>query len=189
MANRTSKKGTILLLIASIGFLVASIWLMQVHIKPKNTGNTEFDIVNLGNEGENYLYYIDRAAELSLQKALDVKSREYKTQEKTYTNREVCNIQLDACKEGKPDCETNLKLFCKDEMLKAFKENFDKYIKTFNEETGKQLDIRDYQFEIKTTTTKTREIEITGKTNKALEEKKEGIEYSIKPNFRVKVKI
>ncbi|MFH1332136.1 MAG: hypothetical protein ABIH63_02525 [archaeon] len=193
MANRISKKGTIILLIASIGFLIASIWLMQVHLKPRNIGSVEFTALKLGNQGQNHLYYIDKAAEYSLSNALDVKSRNYKTQEKVYTNREVCHLQLDACREGKADCETNLKLFCEDEVLKAFKENFAQYIQIFSRETEQKLDVNDYEFQIKTITsemtTKIRDIEVTGKTTTELKEEEGGVKYSMTPNFKVKVKI
>lgn len=193
MANRKFKKGTILLLIASLGFLVASIWMIQTQLKPKNIGDIQFAVLDLGNGGQDKLFYIDKAVEYSLKNALEIKSRIYKSQEKTYTNKEVCNLQLDACKEKKPDCETNLKLFCNDEVEKGFKESFTKYLEILNAETNNKLEINDYQFEIKTITseimTKAREIEITGKTTKTLKSKEGDVGYSINPNFRVRAEL
>lgn len=185
----SSKNGTVLLLIASIGFLIASLWMMQTQIKPRNIGNVEFAIIDLGNEAQNQLYYIDKAAEYSLNKSLEIKSRHYTGE---YTNKQVCNLQLNACKEDE-ECKTNLKLFCEDELAKGFKEEFSKYLKTFNEQTGNKLDVNDYSIEIKIITsemtTKIREVEVVGKTEKNLEAKKEGVEHRIKPNFRTKTSL
>jgi hypothetical protein len=196
MANhyyKINKKGTVLLLIASLGFLIASIWLMQSQIKPKNIGTVEFDSLKLGNEGQNELFYIDQSAEYSLKNALEIKSRNYKTGDKTYTNREVCNLQLDACRDGKPDCKTNLKVLCEDEVLKAFKDMFAQYLQTLNKETTTNIGIEDYQFETKTitsdTTAKIREIQIIGRTIKTLQSKEGDVEYNIKPNFKTKTKL
>lgn len=193
MSFRKNRKGTVLLLIASIGFLIASVWLMQSEIKPKNIGSIEFAVLELGNSGQNNLYYIDVSAEYSLINALEIKSRNYQSQQKTYTNKEVCNLQLDACQKGATDCKTNLKLFCEDEIEKAFRERFSKYLENLNKETKNELSIKDYQLEIKTITsemtTKVREIEVVGKTEKTIKTKEGNIEYSIKPNFRVRVKL
>ncbi|MFH1211262.1 MAG: hypothetical protein V1645_05110 [archaeon] len=193
MANRYSKlkkKGTILLIIASLGFLIASIWLMQMQIKPKNIGRIEFAATGIGNRAQDQMYYIDKAAEYSLNKALNVKSRTY---QQGLTMKEICNIQLDQCQQGKPDCQANLKLFCEDEVAKAFKEKFSEYLSELNTQTGSTLDANDYELTVKeissNMTAKTRQIEILGKTTKTLKIKEEEIEYSIKPNFRAKAKL
>ncbi len=191
--SKYNKKGTILLLITSIGFLLAIFWLMQTQVKPKNIGEVEFTILKIGNEAENNMFYIDKAAEYSLQSALEIKSRSYKSGEKTYTNKEVCNLQLDACKEGKSDCKTNLKLFCEDEVLKGFKEKFGKYLDILNKKTNNKLDASDYEFEVTAKeseiTTKIREIEITGKATKSLQSKEGEFESNIKLNFRAKASL
>ncbi len=193
MEQKANKKGTILLLMASLGFLVASIWLMQSQIKPKNIGEIEFNAIQLGNKAENNLFYIDRAAQHSLKKALDVKSRNYQSQDKTYTNKEVCNLHIDVCKEKKPNCEANLKIFCQDEVTNAFKQIFTKYLEIFNKETGSKIEITDYEIEARIITyemtEKVREIEIIAKTTKEIKTKEGDVEHSIKPNFRTKAKL
>ncbi len=191
--SRYNKRGTILLLITSVGFLLASFWLMQTQIKPKNIGDVEFTILKIGNEAGNNMFYMDKAAEYSLKSALEIKSRSYKSGEKTYTNKEVCNLQLDACKEGKQDCKTNLKLFCEDEVLKGFKEKFGKYLEIMNKKTNNKLDADGYEFEVTAkeseVTTKIREIEIRGKATKSLQSKEGDVQSSIKPSFRVKASL
>ncbi|MEM4244721.1 MAG: hypothetical protein QW404_00085 [Candidatus Nanoarchaeia archaeon] len=193
MAQKANKKGTILLLMASLGFLIASIWLMQSQIKPKNIGEIEFNTIQLGNKAENNLFYIDRAAEHSLKKALDIKSRNYQSATKTYTNKEVCNLHIDACKDKKPDCETNLKIFCQDEVVNAFKQTFTKYLEILNTETGSNVEIADYKIEARVITSemteKIREIEIIAKTTKDIKTKEGEVEHSIKPNFKAKAKL
>ncbi len=191
--SKHSKRGTILLLITSVGFLLASFWLMQTQIKPKNIGEVEFTILKIGNEAGNNMFYIDKAAEYSLESALEIKSRSYKSGEKTYTNKEVCNLQLDACKEGKQDCKTNLKLFCEDEVLKGFKEKFGKYLEVINKKTNNRLDANDYEFEVTAeeseVTTKIRVIEIRGRATRSLQLKDGDVQSNIKPSFRVKVSL
>lgn len=188
--NSKGKKGTVLLLIASIGFLMACFWLMETQIKPRNIGNIEYTIIKLAREEENNLYYIDKAAEYSLKEALEVKSRTYQS---GFTTKQICNLQLDACQEGKPDCEKNLKLFCEDEIEKGFREKFAKYLQTLNTEKGSNLGINDYEFKAKAVTsdmtTKIKEIEITGKTGKKLRAAEGDVEYSVNPNFKVKIRI
>jgi hypothetical protein len=193
MANhyyKIGKKGTVLLLIASLGFLIASIWLMEMQIKPKNIGKIEYSLIELGNKGIDQMYYTDKAAQYSLKNALEIKSRTY---QQGLTIKQICNLQLDECQQGKADCQTNLKLFCKDELEKAFKEEFSKYLGNLIIQTGSEVLITDYQFEIteitSNMTAKTREIEITGKTTKTLQGKAESIEYKIKPNFRARAKL
>ena len=193
MANhyyKIGKKGTVLLLIASLGFLIASIWLMEMQIKPKNIGKIEYASIELGNKGVDQMYYIDKAAEYSLKNVLEIKSRTY---QQGLTIKQICNLQLDECQQGKADCQANLKLFCKDELENAFKTEFSKYLGNLIIQTGSDVLVNDYRFEIKEITSnmtaKTREIEITGKTTKNLQGKAEGIEYKIKPNFRVKAKL
>jgi len=188
--NSKRKKGTVLLLIASIGFLMATFWLMQTQIKPRNIGNIEYTMMKLARQEENNLYYIDRAAGYSLQEALEVKSRTYQS---GFTTKQVCNLQLDICKEGKPDCETNLRMFCENEVEKGFRANFAKYLQTLNTETGSKLGIDDYQIKAKAvtseTTNKIREIEVIGIATKKLQAAEGDIEYSIKPNFKVRTRI
>lgn len=190
---KKSKKGTILLLITSLGFLLASVWMMESQIKPQNIGSIEFTVIKLGNEGQNNLWYIDKAAEYSLNNSLGIKSRNYKSEEKTYTNQEVCKLQIQACREKKPGCETNLKLFCEDEVSKAFKEFFTKYLDTFNKETNNNININDYEITVKVIqseiSAKLDEIEVVGKAAKNLQAKEGGVEYSIKPNFRTRIRL
>lgn len=181
-----TKKGVVILLITSVGFLVASLLLMQYQIKPKNIGDIEYDIIKLGNQGQSQMFYIDKAAEYSLNQALDTKSRNYKSSEKTYTNREVCKLQLGVCKENKPDCEINMKVLCEEETLKSFKTEMGKYIQILNSETGNDLNINDYSIRIKIEGTK---VEAQGITTNTLKAKKGDVEYKIKPNFRIKTEL
>lgn len=188
MINR-NKKGVVILLMTSVGFLIASLLLLEYQIKPKNIGYLEYDIIKLGNEGQNKMFYIDKAAEYSLKQALETKSRNYKSLEKTYTNREVCKLQLGACNENKLDCEINVKVLCEEEILKGFKIEMEKYLQILNSETGSNININDYTIRIKIQEGEKTNVEAQGITTNFIKTKKGEIEYKIKPNFRIKTEL
>ena len=165
-----NKKAMAVLSLSAIAFLVAVMlfYSRSVNLKPgpdsEFLGQTETDIYKTYMNGEAELLYLDIAAEHSVDAV--------RKQDK-FMAGESHNLL-----ERIPDLQTLFKTH-KEDFLKAFAEDFKKYLDEFNRQfPGAELKIEDYTFTLDSRG-------ITGVTEKQITINTKYHDYTFSPNFRV----
>ena len=154
------KKGTIILLIASLSFLVTTALFFNAEVKSFRIASAEYQLIGMSYDAEKVMLYLDLAAKAALKDAVR-------------DNRELCkNIK---------DCEGI--------VLERFIPQFRVYTGMLNNEFKLDIDIAKYNFKLMARESRTTDIkqdlEFIGTYNGKLALKKKDITYSIRPNFSV----
>jgi hypothetical protein len=161
-----NKKATIILLSASLAFIIATVILLN-GVKTINIlGSSQISIFSIQKEGDLYLAYIDNAAKFSLAETIKITpsgSQDFYT----------------LCKNDKPSCA---------EISQHFGTIFKKHLDSFNTAYNQKLDIKNYKFSSKLTKLDNQPaIEIIGvSTDQIILQKGEDLKYLISPNFKVR---
>lgn len=172
MIKIKSKKGTVILIISSLAFLIAAILLLNVQSTSNNfMGNTEFVLIELSREGNNRVLFIEQAAKFSLAHAL--------------------NDQPRAGQPLRVECGNKFDTFrsCEEKLKKSFGTSFEKYLTLFNEAYQSNLKLKDYTITVEPygTDEKVEGINLKGVSNINIILDKENVKYQIKPNFSLKL--
>jgi hypothetical protein len=166
-----NRKAMAVLSLSAIAFLVAVMlfYSRSVNLKPgpesEFLGQTETDIYKTYMNGEAELLFLDIAAEHSV----DAVRR----------RNEFMAGDSPSLLEKIPDLQTLFKNH-KEDFLKAFAEEFAKYLNEYNKQflTGTELSIKDYTFTLDSRG-------ITGITDKGITITTKYHDYTFSPNFRV----
>ncbi len=164
-----NKKAAIILLSASLAFVLATVLLLRGAETTNVLGSAQLNLSSLHKEGELYLAYIDNAAKFSLSetmKSTPVGSQDFYT----------------LCKKNNPLCN---------DISQHFGPNFMKHLDSFNKVYGQGLYLKNYEFKSKIITINNQlGIELIGvSTDKIIIKKGEDIAYSVSPNFKIQASL
>ena len=164
-----NKKATIILLSASLAFLVATVLLFKGIETTNVLGDIQINLSDLPKEGDMYLVYIDNAAKFALSET--IKATPSGTED-FYTL-----------------CEKNHQM-CND-IPQHFGPNFKKHLDSFNKVYNQKLDIKNYKFSSKVITLDGKVgIEMTGVSTDKIDIKKgEFITYRVNPSFKIRASL
>ena len=175
-----SKKGAVILTMSALAFLLTVFLIANYQVKTSEQGKRQAELLDIAEQGENALFYIDQMVRLSLAETWVSKSG----REGKYVISEGC-VDIDfSCKsdfEGVFEFKfiKNLNIF-----NKVYKQDL-KYLK--KDEKGESSN-----FEIVIKSYGARELEgleIIGKSNKKIVIENKNMKYSILPNFHIKLSI
>lgn len=161
-----NKKATVILLSASLAFIIATVMLIN-GVKTVNVlGSAQMNLFSLQKEGYLYLAYIDNSAKFSL--AETMKTAPLGSQD-FYT----------LCKNNNAQCK---------DISQYFGQSFKKYLDSFNGAYDQKLDLNSYNFSSKLVVLDNKlGIELIGVSTDNISIKKgEDITYFVSPNFKIR---
>jgi hypothetical protein len=154
------KKGTIILLIASLSFLVTTALFFNAEVKRLEIASAQYQVIGMSYNAEKIMLYIDLAAKAALKDALK-------------DNRALCR---------------DIKK-CEAVVLERFIPQFMAYTGMLNNEFKLDIDTGKYNFKLIARESRTtgikQDIELIGTYSSKLALKKKDVIYSIRPNFNV----
>lgn len=162
-----NKKAAIILLSASLAFIISSIMLLNTHLKTGYVmGDSQMAMIGIHKEAEIYLMYIDTAAKFSLADTIKQKKDSY-----------------DLCSKGKQEA-------C-NELSKHFRNIFKKHITSFNKVYAQNIDVNNYEFKFEFRISGDEVIVgLTGISKDNIIIKiGEKIRYKVKPSFKILVNL
>ncbi len=162
-----SKKGVVLLTMASLAFLLTVFLLAEYRLDGKYSAEKSLSLFDISNRGEEALLYIDQAVKIALFETWNGKSRKG-----TYSFSVKCNTS-DLFNTG-----------CRQDFLVVFNSNFNRKLKNFNLLFKQKLNDRDFKIDIKALgKTKIEGFKISGNAKKQITFESENIKYKLYPNF------
>lgn len=161
-----NKKAAIILLSASLAFVIATVMLLKGAETQNVLGDAQLNLSSLPKEDELYFAYIDNAVKFALAETIKLTpsgSQDFYT----------------LCKNNNPSC---------DEISNHFGTIFQKHLDSFNMAYGQKLDLKNYKFSSKLIVSGNKlEIELVGISMDPIEIKKsEDMTYKVKPNFKIR---
>jgi len=163
-----SKKGAVILLISSLGFLLTVILLSNFQVEIGMQGKRQADLLEMTYKGETALLYVDQMAKLSLAEAWSSKSR---MQEYVISERCTTINTFNACK---PDFE------------RAFEFSFIRHLNNFNEIYDQDFKFEDFNIEITPYgDNHLIGLDVVGNCDKKVVLSGKDIIYSVLPNFHL----
>jgi len=165
-----NKKAAIILLSASLAFIIASVILMNTQLKMTNVlGDYQLALVGLQKEEGVYMAYIENAAKFSLAETMKI---------------------LPTAKEDFYSLCKSKNRACSDDLPKHFRTAFKKHIDSFNIAYGQNIQLENYKFTSKLITLKGTAIELVGVSTDFINIKKgEDIIYKVKPSFKIQANL
>lgn len=162
-----NKKAAIILLSASLAFLVASAILISPQIRtPTAIGDSQLKLFNLQKTEDSYMLYLDIAAKFALAETMKM----------TDSGQEIYAL----CIAKQRACE---------ELPQYFKTAFGKHVEAFNKAYKQNLNVDNYEFKSKITALEDGKpaIEFLGiSKDNIIVKKEQDLTYTIKPNFKIK---
>lgn len=170
-----SKKGAVLLIMASLAFLFTVFLLANYQVKTGTQGQKQVELLDIVRQGENSLIYIDQIAKLSLAETWNSK----------HEGRKRKYVFSEECRGSKTIFDS-----CKSDFKKKFEDQFTAHLNTFNKLYKQNLKYEDFEVTIDSYGIAelgglVEGLEITGKANEKITIEKENIKYSIYPNFHI----
>lgn len=161
-----NKKAVVILLSASLAFVIATVLLLKGSGTVNVLGDTQLNLSLLTKEEGLYYAYIDNSAKFALAETIKLTpsgSQDFFT----------------LCKDNNPSCS---------DISQHFGAIFKKHLDSFNTVYNQKLGIQNYKFTSKLTTLDNKlAIELIGaSTDKIVIKKGEDLEYKISPNFKIK---
>lgn len=175
--KRMSKKGTVILLMSSLAFLLIVFLLGDYQLKADYLGQRELEVISIADEAESALLYIDQMMRISIAETWGETYGRYdpKYDIKKYIFAERCRSLIDFAA-------------CKSDFERAFKSPvFQKNLKHFNKLYNQDFKVEDFSIEIKPYGSDylLEGLEIIGFSEKKLKFEFEDLTYQINPSFHI----
>ncbi|MBU4501484.1 MAG: hypothetical protein KKA79_02750 [Nanoarchaeota archaeon] len=172
------KKGTVVLLISSLSFLLIVFLLADYQLNSNYLGQNEIEVIAIADEAESALFYIDQMIKLSIAETWgNTYGRINSTldAEKGYMFADRCRTLTDF-----GACKSDFEIEFRNSVLL-------RNIARFNELYSQDFKTGDFDIEIKSygSNDNLEGLEIIGTTDKKIEIDKDGIIYKIAPKFHI----